>query len=148
TMKKLLFIATLLFIHTIPTQAQLGKTIGGLLNKDSGNEQASNLSENEIVKGLKEAVSVGIQNGAKQASSLDGFLKNEAIKLVLPREVETAGSTLRNVGLGNAVDQFIVSLNRAAEDAAQESVPICTQALTSMPIQDALGILKGAATAA
>lgn len=147
-MKKLLFIATLLFIHTIPTQAQLGKTIGGLLNKDSGNEQASNLSENEIVKGLKEALSVGIQNGAKQASSLDGFLKNEAIKLLLPPELQRAESTLRKLGLGNEVDKFIVSLNRAAEEAAKESVPIFTQAITSMTIQDALGILKGADTAA
>lgn len=145
-MKKLLVVAALFIACAGNTSAQIGKNLGGLLKKESG--QGSNLSENEIISGLKEALKVGISNGAKQASSLDGFLKNEAIKLLLPPELQRAESTLRKLGLGDEVDKFIVSLNRAAEDAAKESVPIFTSAITSMSINDALGILRGADTAA
>lgn len=128
--------------------AQLGKKLGGLVNKDNTESRGGGLSENEIIGGLKEALKVGINNGASQASSLDGFLKNEAIKLLLPPELQRAEATLRKIGLGSEVDRFIVSLNRAAEDAAKESVPIFTSAITSMTVTDALGILNGPDTSA
>jgi hypothetical protein len=145
--KNILFLLLTLFISN-SSFAQLGKKLGGLLGNESSSTTGSDLSENEIISGLKEALKVGIGNGAKQASSLDGFLKNEAIKLLLPPELQRAEATLRKLGLGNEVDKFIVSLNRAAEDAAKESVPIFASAITSMSVNDALGILKGPDTAA
>ncbi len=147
-MKKYLFFACLAFCLSFSSFGQLGKKLDGFLNKENSNRQGSGLSENEIIGGLKEALSVGIKNGATQASSLDGFLKNEAIKLMLPPELQRAEATLRKLGLGSEVDKFIVSLNRAAEDAAKESIPIFTSAITSMSVKDALGILNGADTAA
>ncbi len=147
-MKKYIVFTFAAFCLSFSSFGQLGKKLDGLINKGNSNQQGSGLSENEIISGLKEALSVGIKNGATQASSLDGFLKNEVIKLMLPPELQRAEATLRKLGLGSEVDKFIVSLNRAAEDAAKESVPIFTSAITSMSVKDALGILNGADTAA
>jgi hypothetical protein len=147
-LKKITFLLSLCLLLNGTGFAQLGKKIGGLLNQENKDSKGSGLSENEIVNGLKEALKVGISNGANQASSLDGFLKNEAIKLLLPPELQRAEATLRKLGLGSEVDKFVVSLNRAAEDAAKESVPIFTSAITSMSINDAIGVLNGPDTAA
>lgn len=147
-MKKYIVFTFVAFCLSFSSFGQLGKKLDGLINTGNSNQQGSGLSENEIIGGLKEALSVGIKNGATQASSLDGFLKNEVIKLMLPPELQRAEATLRKLGLGSEVDKFVVSLNRAAEDAAKESVPIFTSAITSMSVKDALGILNGADTAA
>ncbi|GAA4433273.1 DUF4197 domain-containing protein [Ravibacter arvi] len=136
-----------LFVPFI-SHAQLGKKLGGLLGGENSEAKGGGLSEKEIISGLKEALAQGIKKGATQASSPDGFLKNEVIKLLLPPELQRAESTLRKMGLGPEVDKFIVSLNRAAEGAAKESVPIFANAVTSMSITDALSILNGADTAA
>lgn len=145
---KFVHLLSLTVFLSITSYAQLDKKLNGLLGKKSSESQGSNLSENEIVSGLKEALALGIDKGASKASAADGFLKNQAIKLLLPPEIQRAEATLRKIGLGSEVDKFIVSLNRAAEDAAKESVPIFTSAIRSMTIKDALGILNGADTAA
>jgi len=145
--KKLVFLLSAVVLVSFNGYAQLGKKIGGILTKESSDDSGKK-SESEVITALKQALEIGISNGATKASSLDGFLKNEAIKLLLPPELQRAESTLRKLGLGNEVDKFIVSLNRAAEDAAKESVPIFKDAITSMSITDALGILNGADTAA
>ena len=125
--------------------------LGGFLDKlgqATGQTQGGPLSNDEIVRGLKEALRVGISNGSAQASALEGYFKNNAIKLLFPPDAQKVEATLRQVGLGNEVDKFILSLNRAAEDAAKRAQPIFVNAITSMSIQDAVGILKGDKTAA
>ncbi|WP_428658309.1 DUF4197 domain-containing protein [Runella sp.] len=112
------------------------------------NQSVGNLSNDEIVQGLKEALKVGISNGASQASALDGYFKNNLIKLAFPPDVQRVETKLRQIGLGGEVDKFILSLNRAAEDAAKKSKPVFVKAITSMTIQDAVGILRGDSTAA
>jgi len=97
---------------------------------------------------LKEALNVGVSKGSDIASALDGYYKNTAIKIPFPPEVKYVETKLRQVGLGSEVDKFIVSLNRAAEDAAKQSKPIFVNAITSMTIDDAFGILKGEKDAA
>ena len=136
------------------TQGQTPQKSGGLggfldkLGQVTGQTQGGPLSNDEIVRGLKEALRVGISNGSAQASALDGYFKNNAIKLLFPPDAQKVEATLRQVGLGNEVDKFILSLNRAAEDAAKRAQPIFVNAITSMSIQDAVGILKGDKTAA
>jgi hypothetical protein len=76
-------------------------------------------------------------------SAADGFFKNAVIKILLPPEAIKVEKTLRDVGLGSLVDKAILSMNRAAEDAAKSAAPIFIEAVTSMTIQDALGILQG-----
>lgn len=101
------------------------------------------LSTAEIASGLKEALRVGTDTATKQLSSLNGFFANAAIKVLMPPEAKKVENTLRDVGMGKVVDNAILSMNRAAEDAAQFAGPIFWNAIKSMSITDALGILKG-----
>jgi hypothetical protein len=108
----------------------------------------SSLSNDEIVSGLKEALNVGTNNAAKQLSAVDGFFKDAAIKILMPPEALKAEKKLRSLGMGKLVDDAILSMNRAAEDAAKSAAPIFLNAIKTMSIQDALGILRGNEVAA
>ncbi len=131
-----------------PVQAQLNKSsLGKLLGGASGPD-AGGLAQEDIIKGLKEALVVGIGNGSARASLPDGYLKNELIRIAVPPEARKVEETLRKMGMGDQVDRFVLSLNRAAEDAAKKSKPIFVKAITSMTITDALGLLNGADTSA
>ena len=101
------------------------------------------LTTNDIVAGLKEALTVGTQNSSTQLSLADGFFANAAIKILMPSEAQKVENTLRSVGLGSVVDKAILSMNRAAEDAAKSASPIFINAIKQMTITDAIGILKG-----
>lgn len=120
------------------------KKAGSIFGKKGG----GGLSNEDIVAGLKEALSVGARNSADKLSSVDGFFANAAIKVLMPEEAKKVESTLRSVGMGSLVDKAILSMNRAAEDAAKSAAPIFVDAIKSMSIQDAVGILRGADTAA
>ncbi|MCE6987905.1 DUF4197 domain-containing protein [Dyadobacter sp. CY323] len=134
-------VAIFLFITLFGTSSQAQFDLGKMLKKSKGN--STGLGENEIVQGLKEALNVGISNGSAEASKVDGFFKNELIKIAVPPEAQKVAETLRKMGLGDQVDKFTLSLNRAAEDAAKKSKPIFVKAITSMTVPDALGVLKG-----
>ena len=103
----------------------------------------SSLSNDDIVKGLKEALSVGSNNSAAKASKKDGYYKNPLIKIPFPKEAQQMESTLKSIGMNKQVDQFVMTLNRAAEDAAKKAAPIFVSAITKMTITDGLNILKG-----
>lgn len=111
--------------------------------KSIGQDPNGQLSNAEIVSGLREALTVGARNSSSQLSALDGFFKNAAIKILLPEEAQRVEKTLRDLGLNSLVDKAILSVNRAAEDAAKQATPIFVDAITSMTIQDAIGILQG-----
>ena len=102
----------------------------------------------DIAAGLKEALTIGATKGAAALSSTDGFFKNAALKILLPPEAAKIERTLRSVGMGRQVDEAILSINRAAEDACKTAAPIFTNAIKQMTVTDAIGILKGADTAA
>lgn len=106
------------------------------------------LSTNEIASGLKEALSVGTERTSSKLGSVDGFFANAAIKILLPEEARRVERTLRTVGMGRLVDNAILSVNRAAEQAATKATPVFKQAITTMSINDALGILRGGQTSA
>lgn len=101
------------------------------------------LSSTEIAAGLKEALRIGTQNGTGKLASANGFFTNAAVKILMPEEAKKVESTLRNIGLGSLVDKAVLSMNRAAEDAAKSATPIFVDAIKAMTISDALGILKG-----
>jgi hypothetical protein len=108
----------------------------------------TSLSNEEIVSGLKEALKVGTEKGTNKLSAVDGYFKDAAIKVLMPEEAKKAEKTLRNMGLGKQVDNAILSMNRAAEDAAKSASPIFLNAIKGMSFQDALGILRGGDNAA
>jgi hypothetical protein len=97
----------------------------------------------EIAKGLKEALQVGTTRGIDILSKTDGFFGNAAIKILMPPEAARIEKSLRNLGFNQQVDDAILSMNRAAEDASKEAIPIFTKAIQDMSIDDAFGILKG-----
>ena len=125
---------------------------GGILGKVksavSSAKGGSPLSTDEIVKGLKEALSVGTNNSTGKLSAADGFFKDLAVKVLMPPEAQKVEKTLRSVGAGKLVDDAILSMNRAAEDASKSAAPIFIDAIKNMSVNDALGILKGTDTAA
>lgn len=106
------------------------------------------LGNDKIVSGLKEALRIGTENTVNLTGTTDGFLKNEAIKILLPEKLQSMDKALRLAGFGPQVDEFVVSMNRAAEQAAPLAKPIFTDALRNMSFDDAKKILNGSDTAA
>ncbi|MFD2569316.1 DUF4197 domain-containing protein [Spirosoma soli] len=151
-MKKIAFIATFIAVSistTLHAQDSTRKKSGGgffgkvleAVTQPSG--ATGSLSPLEIASGLKEALQVGISKGADQASATDGYFKNPLLRIAFPPEAQKVASKLRQIGFGAQVDKFELSLNRAAEDAAKKAKPVFVKAITSMSIQDAVGILRG-----
>lgn len=148
-MKKI--ILPVLVLTCMISCAQQRNSGSDILKKASGifgKKGSGGLSNEDIVAGLKEALSVGAQKSSDKLSSVDGFFANAAIKVLMPEEAKKVESTLRNLGMGNMVDKAILSMNRAAEDASKSAAPIFIGAIKSMSIQDAVGILRGSDTAA
>lgn len=108
----------------------------------------NNLTSTQISSGLKEALSIGVTDGVKKLALTDGFLKNEAVKILMPEKLRKVDTTLRSLGMGKLADEGVKLLNRAAEDAVTEAAPIFTNAITSMTITDAKNILLGSNNAA
>jgi hypothetical protein len=156
-MKKLFVIAIFLIPGVIAfsqKDSSSSKGLNGIFKKagsifnSSKSGLGSSLSTDEIISGLKEALSVGAKNSTGKLSVVDGFLKDAAVKILMPEDVRKAEIKLRALGMGKLVDQAVTSLNRAAEDASREATPIFINAIKKMSIQDALGILRGTDTAA
>ena len=101
------------------------------------------LSEDEIVNGLKQALEVGTGNAVATVSRADGYFKNPKIKIPLPENVKKVERLLRAAGFGYQVDQFELSMNRAAERAAPEAKSIFWNAIKQMSFADARQILEG-----
>lgn len=144
-MKRIFLIATLCLLIAGTASAQLESLKKAAKSITSG---GTKLSSEEIAEGLKEALTNGISKGSDLVSQVDGYFKNPEIKLPFPPEAKKAEEKLRQMGMGAEVDKFVLTLNRAAEDAAKEAKPIFVTAIKSMTIQDAAGILKGQPDAA
>ena len=106
------------------------------------------LTNMEVIKGLKEALSVGTNNSTALTSKLDGFYKNPEIFIPFPPEAIKVKEKVEGLGLKPQVDKFVMTLNRSAETASKEAAPIFINAITSMSIADGFAILKGGDNAA
>lgn len=102
-----------------------------------------NLSNQEVVTGLKEALKVGTDFSTYHLGLLNGFYRDDMIKILMPPEAQNVEKTLRGVGFGSIVDKAVISMNRAAEDAAKYVGDIFMNSIKQMTIQDAFGILRG-----
>src|SRR6185437_15248213 len=144
-MKKILTLSALiLFSFSLSAQTDLFKKAGSLISKKSG----SGLSSDEIVSGLKEALSLGAQKSGDKLSATDGFFKDAAVKILLPQQVRDVENKMRMLGFGKLVDNAELSMNRAAESASKSAAPIFLNAIKKMTVTDALNILRGSDTAA
>lgn len=109
---------------------------------------SSYMNNEEIGGGLREALKIGAQTATKNLSATNGFFGNQLIKILMPPEVRNIEAKMRQFGMGNVVDKAILSMNRAAEDASSQALPILVNAITSFTIQDAVSILNGGDNAA
>lgn len=156
--KYLLFLMVCIYVGNAQAQTfndllnQTNKLLNGGGKKNNGGNNNSlfgnALSNTDIVSGLKEALRIGTQNAAGRLNLPNGFFGNQLIKILMPPEAKKIENTLRQFGFGNQCDKLILSLNRAAEDAAGKAVPIFVNAITSMSINDGLSILRGGNNAA
>ena len=106
------------------------------------------LTNEEVIKGLKEALSIGTNNSSSLASKADGYYKNPRLFIPWPEEAKDMKEKLMKMGMEKKIVEFETSLNRAAEEAAKKATPIFTNAIVNMSVQDGFAILKGADTAA
>ncbi|HEX9981202.1 MAG TPA: DUF4197 domain-containing protein [Flavobacterium sp.] len=102
----------------------------------------------EIGSGLKEALNKGVTKQVAKLTEVDGFYRNELVKIAMPEELKKVDKALRKMGMGDLADEGVKSLNRAAEDAVKEATPIFIDAIKGMTIKDAKNILFGTDDAA
>ena len=141
-MKKIA-ITALLFSILIVGKAQIG-FINGLFTGNNGTQ----LTNDNMVEGLMEALKLGINTASGNASKSDGFFKNPEIFIPFPKEAESMRTTLESTGMKSQVDDFVMKLNRAAEKASEKAGPIFLDALKQMTFSDALNILQSKEDAA
>nr|WP_294783669.1 DUF4197 domain-containing protein [uncultured Flavobacterium sp.] len=140
-MKKILLIAV---TFSLTSCAQVQQTLNQL-PQIASQLPAGNA---DIASGLKEALNKGITQQVSKLTAVDGFYKNEAVKILMPAELQKVDATLRKVGLSSLADEGIKMLNRAAEDAVKEATPIFVTAVKNMSFTDAKNILLGNDSAA
>ena len=106
------------------------------------------LTNDEVISGLKEALTVGTNHSTANASQAGGFLNNSKIKIPWPEDAVKIKNTVDNLGLSAQTDKVVETLNRAAEEAAKDAAPIFVNAIKGMSIGDGFAILKGEDNAA
>jgi len=136
-MKKILLLAV---TFSLTSCAQVQQTLNQLPQISS---QIPGVGGVDIASGLKEALNKGITQQVSKLTAVDGFYKNEAVKILMPAELQKVDATLRKIGLSSLADEGIKVLNRAAEDAVKEATPIFVSAVKNMSFTDAKNILLG-----
>jgi hypothetical protein len=135
-MRKCLFIVAIVLCCSLFSLAQLNEVLkqaGDALN----HRDTSSLSDDKIIAGLKQALQISTSKAVAATGRPDGFLKNEAIKIVLPPKLETVGKGMRMLGMGSQVDALEVGMNRAAEQATPQAKQIFLAALKKMTFDTA-----------
>lgn len=121
----------------LPSQSS-GSSSG---NNKTTTPSTGKITEKEAMTGVKEALNTGLQNSIQTLSKKDGFLGDAAVKILMPQEAKKVESALRAVGMGSLCDQFINSMNRAAESAVKEASTVFLNSLSKLTVKDAFNIL-------
>ncbi len=149
--KKILFFVSVLSVSGLVQagwQDTLQGDFGGLGGILGGGDNSSNaisaLSQTEMIGGLKEALAQGTEAAINGLGKTDGFLGNNLVKIPLPEKVERIANLTRKLGGKRYVDEFVTTMNRAAEKAVPEAAAIFSDSIRDMSVQDAEKILSGA----
>lgn len=129
------------FIFNLTACAELQQVVNQL-------PQGGVLSQDEIGSGIREALNLGIDKQVTKLTQVDGFFKNDLVKILWPKDLQKVDNTLRDIGLGSLADEGLKVLNRAAEDAVKEATPIFVDAVKQITFADAKTILLGEDNAA
>lgn len=145
TVKKTAFLilCIMVFVSSMSYAGVFDSILKGL-----GSSSGTGLDESTAISGLKEALAIGTENAVQNVSQVDGYFGNSLIKILMPEKIQNVADVLGKLGFQKEVDEFVLSMNRAAEKAAPEAASIFGNAIREMTIQDAMGILNGGDTAA
>lgn len=132
------------------TSAQLQQTADAAKEamNSTGTSGPAPLSNDEVINGLREALTIGTNNSSSFASKLDGYYKNPLLFIPFPPEAQKIKEKVDALGLKDQTDKFVMTLNRAAEEAARDAAPVFVNAIKGMTITDGFTILKGGDNAA
>lgn len=122
--------------------------IKGTTETSQGSSATSSLSNQQIAQGLKEALNVGVKKAINMLGKENGFLKDQSVRIPMPEQLQKVESTLRSFGQDKMADEFVTSMNRAAEQAVPEVSNIFINSISKMSLSDAQNILQGGDTAA
>jgi len=137
-MRKLLpVLMTVLFLSSCEVLNKLPQTTG-----------MGGITEQEAAQGIREALAQGLTNAVLKLNREDGFFKDALYKILLPPDAKKVENTLRSLGFNSLVDKAILQINRGAEDAAGYAKPIFVDAVKSMTLQDAIGLVRNGDTSA
>ena len=144
-MKKYPYLIALILLFSQFSCAQKIKALGKELpiNIPTAPAAKPQLSNEEVISGLKEALQLGIEKAVNKSSLVDGFLGNPQIRLPFPADAIKVKEKALQLGMTTQVDKFETTLNRAAEEAVKEALPIFKEAILKMSVQDGMAILKG-----
>jgi hypothetical protein len=145
--RSMLAVTLLLTTISSPVYAGFFDDLTSVLG-ETGGGSANSLDDSTIAKGLKEALATGTTRAVKAVSQHDGYFNNEMIKILLPEKIRSTADLLGRFGFQQEVDDFVLSMNRAAEKAAPKAAEHFTTALKAMTFEDARAILQGDATSA
>jgi len=133
-------LAILISVMTLMSCAEL-KPLGDILIPPSGGNPT--LTNDEVIAGLREALVQGAQAAGNKASAVDGFYKNPLLFIPFPEEAIKVKNTAVQYGFKGKVDDFEMTMNRAAESASKEAREVFVQAIRGMSVQDGFAILRG-----
>jgi uncharacterized protein DUF4197 len=108
--------------------------------------QLDKISNQDATSGLKAALEKGTQTAVASLGKTDGFLGNNAVKILLPDSLKRYEKMMRKVGMGKYADELVLTMNRAAEAAVPEAKALFVESVKKMSVQDAKGILTGGNT--
>ncbi len=145
-MKKILLISSI--VATSLISCDVLNEAANVVLTDDGSTSTPALTNTEVISGLKEALSVGIKNSVNLTSVTNGFLQNAEIRLPFPPDALKVKEKAMDWGLSGQVDKFETTLNRAAEEATKEALPIFMNAIKGMTVSDGFSILNGGEGAA
>ena len=142
-MKGISLLLLILVFSSTPAYAGLADVMKGL-----GGAHKGGPDEGTTASGLKEALSISTERAVSNVSRVDGYFGNQAIKILMPENIQKVGNVLRKIGYQKQVDEFVLSMNRAAEKAAPKAASFFVDAIKEMTFEDAKKILGGGDTAA
>ncbi len=143
-----ILVVLIIFAPPCFAESQWFKKAGEFADSQMNKAKNVSLSDTKIGEGLKEALKVGIDNAIKLTGKTDGYFANDLIRIAMPQKLQMIEKPLRTLGLGKQIDEFILSMNRAAEKAAPSARDIFIDAITSVTIKDVQGLYSGGPSAA
>lgn len=135
-------LSILIFVGLVSCDV-LNSTLNSVTSNQSTGTPKPSLTNEEVISGLREALQVGIKNSVNLTSVTDGFLKNNEIRLPFPPDAQKVKDKALEWKLDGQVEKFETTLNRAAEEATKEALPIFADAIKNMSVQDGFAILNG-----